>query len=148
MGYKPVYADASEVYNIQTLPPREIKQAGKIYTYGNLLFIGEPKAGIHVFNNADPSNPLAISFISIPGNRDLAIKNGTLLADNLDALVSLDISRLDSVTIASQLFNIFPKAAEAYPDLARDQYFECPDPSKGVVIGWELALLTEPKCYR
>src|SRR5258706_7186484 len=75
---------------------RDLHSAGKIYVYKNYLFVVEPRAGVHIFNNADPANPVNLSFITIPAIGDVAVKDNTLYADNAIDLIALDISNPSS----------------------------------------------------
>lgn len=72
--------------------PRELANAGRIYFKDDFLYINEPNEGIHVIDNHNPSDPVHISFISIPGNYDLAIYGNTLYADSYIDLVAIDVS--------------------------------------------------------
>src|SRR5438067_537251 len=56
----------------------QAKRTGKIYIYNNYLFINEPNEGIHIYNNANPSAPVNVGFLQIPGNVDLAVHNNIL----------------------------------------------------------------------
>lgn len=72
--------------------PRPLEEPGKLYVKDQYLFIIEVKKGIHVFDNSNPAAPKAISFLSIPGNVDLAVRDNILYADSYVDLVALDIS--------------------------------------------------------
>jgi hypothetical protein len=71
--------------------PRALSMVGKIYAKDNFIFINEVKRGVHVFDNTDPKNPKAVSFIRIPGNGDIAIKGDVMYADNYMDVVAFDI---------------------------------------------------------
>ena len=77
--------------------PRPLEQPGKLYVKDQYLFIVEVKKGIHVFDNSNPALPKAISFLSIPGNVDLAVRGNILYADSYIDLVALDISNPASI---------------------------------------------------
>ncbi|GAA4437131.1 hypothetical protein GCM10023091_15940 [Ravibacter arvi] len=72
--------------------PRSLEQPGKIYVKDNYLFINEIKKGIHIIDNSNPSSPRQVSFINIPGNGDLAVKDNILYADSYMDLVAIDIT--------------------------------------------------------
>ncbi len=72
--------------------PREIGQPGKIYITGQYILVSEPGEGIHIINNSNPSAPVKVSFISIIGNQDMAVKGNILYADNFSDLLVFDIS--------------------------------------------------------
>lgn len=77
---------------VKVQAPADLEQPGKIYIKDQYLFINEIKKGIHVIDNSNPSNPRHISFISIPGNGDMAVKDHILYADSYMDLVAIDIS--------------------------------------------------------
>ena len=72
--------------------PRALKKPGKIYAFGQYLFINERQEGIHVIDNADPANPRPIAFWAIEGNVDMSIRGQYLYADQYVDLLSIDIS--------------------------------------------------------
>lgn len=145
-GYRPIYIPAEEAKEVVALPPKPLEQPGKIMVYQHYLFINELRRGVHVFDNEDPKNPEPLSFLKIPGNIDIAIKGDILYADNVADLVALDISNVRDIKIKKRIAGVFG-AQVAIPS-ETGIYFECPDPSKGVVVGWEPAILKNPKCYR
>ena len=63
--------------------PRPIDESGKVYTYQDYIFINDKSQGIHVIDNSNPQQPRKISFIKIPGNVDISIKDDFLFADSL-----------------------------------------------------------------
>jgi hypothetical protein len=141
-GYRPVYASDTEK-TITFSSARSVQKPGKIYIYGNYLLVNEREKGIHFFNNADPTAPEPIGFLSVEGNVDMAIKGNVLYVDHLSSMVALNIADLNDIKELSRFrtwINNLP------PDEGR--YFECIDPEKGEVIGWELVTLNNPKCYR
>ena len=78
---------------------KPIKQNGKIVAYQHFLFIIEPNEGIHVYDNADNTAPVALGFLSIPGNSDLIIKDDVLYADSYTDLVKIGIEDGNAVEI-------------------------------------------------
>ncbi len=158
-GYKPVYFDtASNIRDlIYSTTPRPVKTVGKIYTYKQYLFVGEPGLGVHVFDNTDPSSPIPFAFLNIPFNYDIAIRDTVLFADTYTGLVSIGISDFPKIYVlqyikSSSLVPGLPveDPTQPIPGFIRNGkvYFECIDNSKGVVVGWERATLENPKCYQ
>jgi hypothetical protein len=145
MGYRPVYASYEEIRKVETLSPQALIHPGKIYVKGNYLFVNDINQGIHVINNQNPASPQPVSFISIPGNVDIAVKDNVLYADNATDLVALDISDPNDVKLVKRIMNSFPYSK--FPPYSNVK-FECVDPSKGVVVRWEQAELQDPKCFR
>ena len=150
-GYVPVYASAASSKVISAESPRATVNAGKIYTTGNLLFQVEADSGIHVINYANPANPQKLGFIRSVLCKELSVKNGFIYTNNLSDLVVIDINNINSVREVSRVANVFPDLSLQYPAKTNPSggiYFECPDPAKGVIIGWQLKTIKNPKCWR
>jgi len=110
--YKPIYKTLSEVRaNMKSNPAQALKSPGKIYIYGNYIFLNESNEGIHIIDNSQPTAPKNIAFINIPGNLDLAVTGSTLYADSYGDLVAFDISNPLSVQPKKFLNNVFPYRA-------------------------------------
>lgn len=141
-GLRPIYA--LENANILHTAAKKINNPGKIYVYGDYLFISEKMQGIHIIDNSNPEFPQPVGFIQVPGNADMAVKENVLYVDNLKDLVAIDISDPTQTKEIKRIKNVF-SASDQYP--TQDGiYFECVDESKGYVIGWEKAILEDPKC--
>jgi hypothetical protein len=90
---EPIYMSLQELRtSVIGEEPRDLVNAGRIYFKDDFLYINEKNEGIHVIDNRNPSNPVYRSFITIPGNYDLAIYGNTLYADSYIDLVAIDIS--------------------------------------------------------
>lgn len=117
-----------------------IGTAGKIYIKDNYLFVNEKYKGIHVFDNSNPTSPVNLAFLDIPGNVDLAVKGNYLYADNYVDLIVLDISNLSSPVEVARVQDIFPytipETSEMYPISNIDQ-------NQGVIVGWQVKQVTE-----
>ncbi len=87
--------------------PTTIVQTGKIYIYQDYLFINEPGKGVHIFNNVDPSKPVAMAFLSIPGNVDLAVLDGKLYADSFTDLLTFDLENPASPKLLTRNKDVF-----------------------------------------
>jgi hypothetical protein len=142
-GYQAVYGSKTQS-EIALLQSKPVRNPGKIYAYNNLLLVNELKEGIHIFDNSDPFHPKPLYFINILGNNDMAIKDDVLYADHngdlkairLNGFTSLAVQ--DSLTLADWNLGVPPP---------RGFYFECVEPSKGIVIGWREIEIESPRCY-
>jgi len=143
-GYKPIYATAEDLNNIEMRKDEPLENPGRIYTYEHYLLVNDESKGIHIYDNSNPANPAEVSFIAIPGNMDFSVRQGVLYADNITDLVIVDISQPASPVYVNKIPHVFP--AQQFPD--QFGAFECVDPAKGVVIGWEKTTLTDAKCYK
>jgi len=107
--YDPVFIKPEVLrQKITASTSKELITTGKIYVYGDYLLINEPDLGIHVVDNKIPANPRFISFIKIPGNSDLAVRNGLLYADSYIDLVVLDLKNPQDVKEVFRVENVFP----------------------------------------
>lgn len=139
----PVYAQG-DVSEIKLLPARPIEAPGKIYTYLQFLLVNEVNQGIHLFDNSDPANPVALGFIQVTGNIDVAVRNNVLYADHMGGLVSVATDAfktfevIDKLPLSNWLLGVPPPS---------NSYFECIDPDKGMVVAWKKQALSNPQCY-
>ena len=109
--YTPVYKSLSQVRaEMKSTMPKPIKSPGKIYLFGNYIFMNETDKGIHVIDNSNPSSPSRIGYINIPGNLDLAVKGSYLYADSYSDLVVFDISNPVNVTPVKFMNNVFKES--------------------------------------
>ena len=119
--FDPVFMASAELRtSIGPEEPRTLENPGKIYSYGRYLFINEPNEGIHIYDNADPAQPQAISFLPIPGNVDLAVQNGLLYADSYVDLVVFDLADPAQPQMVGRTESVFPSLGE--------------DPERGIVV--------------
>ena len=106
----PVYMQMSTVREGEIIvePGKPLDNPGKIYLYGDYLLINEPQKGIHLIDNANPSSPVAIHFINIPGNVDMAVNANMLYADSYVDLLTFDISDSDNIQMVKRVEDVFP----------------------------------------
>jgi hypothetical protein len=136
--YEPVFyvredMNASVVFHA----PKPIMETGKIYIYQDYLFVNVPGKGIHIINNEDPTNPIPEGYLQIPGNFDLAIKDGYLFADNATDLISLRLPiNGSSFNLEKRVENVFDEPAP--PDgLAVPKRTLENRPKNSVIIAWQ-----------
>lgn len=107
--FTPFTLTVGQVRNgVQTEQPRTLASPGKIYTKDGFLLINEIKEGIHVIDNRNPSAPKMVSFLRIPGNGDMAIRNNILYADSYMDLVAFDISDPQNIRELNRVKDVFP----------------------------------------
>lgn len=144
-GVRPIYATESEA-DVKSLPSRNIEKPGKIYVINDYLLVVDELKGLHIFDNRDSENPINIGFVQIAGSTDLAIRDNILYANQASDLLAIDVSNPQNIQLVSRVKDVFPFASQ-YPQES-GIYFECPDPAKGLVVGWEPATLNNPECYK
>lgn len=134
--YKPILIDRAELEkSIKMTGVKEIKDAGKIYRNGDLLFINELYEGVHVIDNSDPTNPTKIGFIKILGNVDIAMQGNIIYADNAVDLVTL---RYDGSTISEvdRERNVFPEPVAPDWGSIPTEFNEENRPANTVIVKW------------
>ncbi|MDP5171782.1 MAG: hypothetical protein NWR72_16155 [Bacteroidia bacterium] len=135
-SYNPVYLSMEEIRaGVQTGPAQALKQPGKMYYKDGFLFISEVNKGIHVIDNTDPVNPTPVSFISVPGNLDIAAKGNILYADSYLDLVVIDISNPSAAAEVGREQNVFPYGSWHNGLWA--------DSDSGIAIDWVETEITE-----
>jgi len=128
-AYFPIYKSRESLLGeVGLKTPMDIVSAGKIFIYGNYIFINDVDKGIHIIDNTSPASPKQIGFLNIQGNLDLWVKNNLLYADCFDNLLVLDISQIQDIHLVESLPNVFPQ--RLYDGITIDE-------NKGYIIGWE-----------
>ncbi|MCX6220512.1 MAG: hypothetical protein NTZ69_05950 [Bacteroidia bacterium] len=137
LALEPVYLSFADLRaSVKIISQQDLVNPGKIYTFGNYIFINEVMKGVHVYNNINPATPQYIGFINIPGNLDLAVRNNILYADSYLDLVAIDVtdpSRAKEVGRVKSTFS-YSLPAKTRTDL-RTGYV---DWSRGIVVDWEV----------
>lgn len=146
-AYVPVYMALSDVEQISAGPEQPTRNAGKIYAFGNYIFQNDINAGIHIIDNSNKSNPVKIAFLKLPLSSEIAVKGNFLYANNYVDLVVFDITNPANPTFVKRVKNVFPPENQNYP-AGTNNYFQCPDKSKGIVVSWELKNIDAPNCRR
>lgn len=144
MGWHPIYLTDSTAADIGNLDPQPIAQGGKIYIKDRYLYQVEKNRGIHVLDIRNPEQPEKVTFIQINGAQELSIKGNLLYSNNYNDLVVIDITDIRQVALVSRTKDMFHLNDGNMPP--EKGYFQCIDPDKGPVIGWERQLLAAPKC--
>lgn len=151
-AWVPIYSQNNTAIKVITgTTPRPTVKAGKIYTTGSLLYQVEEDSGIHVINYANPTSPQKLGFIRSFLCKEVTVKNGLIYTNNFSDLVVIDASNMASVREVARTPDVFPDLALQYPPKPNNSsqvYFECPDPKKGIVVGWELKTIDNAKCWR
>ena len=146
-AFVPVYSPLIDINSIAVEAARPTDQAGKIYAYGTFIFQNELYKGIHIINNTNRSQPNKLAFLKVPFSTEIAVKGNYLYTNNHDDILVFDITNPANPQLVKRLENIFPPINQMYPPFNNVQ-FECPDPSKGVVVRWDMKRIKTPKCRR
>ncbi len=119
----PVYKTYDEIRTpVAMEAAHDLINPGKIYTYGVYLLVCEWNEGIHLIDNTNPSAPLSLAFIKIPGCTDMAMKNGILYVNNYTDLLALEIISATAIKEVFRGQNFFKPIAQ--------------DAGNGVLVGY------------
>ena len=125
---RPIFADKAQVIaDIKSGTPRQLESPGKIFIKGHHLFINELNKGVHVFDNSNPSSPKAVSFISIPGNIDIAVSGSYLYADMYTDMLTIDIHDPLNARLVDTAAFVFPE---------RMYYSGWSDDPSQIIVDW------------
>lgn len=134
--YSPVYMSLETFRNaVSVEAPKAVQNPGKIYVKDNYLFVSEIAKGIHIFDNKNPENPVAISFINVPGNYDIAFNCDKLYVDSSTDLLVFDMTNPAQPQLVNRIENALPHIVFYRGYTA--------DANKGVVVEWIQEIVTE-----
>jgi hypothetical protein len=130
-SFKPIYLKRSIFENsIQFETAKPTVNSGKIYIKEQLMFINDINKGFQVYNYANPTNPVAIGYIKIPGATDVAVRNNILYINQATDLVSINYNLFsNTITVTNRIKNAFP------PKVSPDG-FTAYEKENQVVIDW------------
>ncbi len=145
-AYVPVYASATDLENIEVTAVRSTTKAGKIYAYGNYIFQNELYEGIHIIDRSQ-AQPKKVAFLKVPFSTEVAVKGNYLYTNSVSDIVVFDIVNPLQPMVVKRLKNAFPAVNQEYPPFS-NVFFECVDPSKGIVVDWVLKTIPKANCRR
>lgn len=143
-SYYPVYFSSADT-EIKMNDPVAIEEVSRAFITGDYVFLVKPLEGIHVINFTNKLNPINQGFIQLKGCKEVEIKDQFLFVQQHADLVTLNISNIYQLVI-----NRIPEFFQPYDILPpKGSFFECPDPTKGIIVDWILENeLTKHDCKR
>ena len=150
--HTPTYETPSQLSaKITVTPAKDYATAGKIITYENYIFINRPLEGIHVVDNSNPTAPVNLHFINIPGSLDMSIIDNHLYTDMFSALVVFNIENVTAPEIledftVEDVFDYDPYVTlpEIVDESTIYRNYAPIDESQGIVTGWTVEIREEP----
>lgn len=135
--YIPVVISREQLESSFTVAePKALINPGKIYHYGQYIFVTEMYSGIHIIDNADPSNPMPIKFLSILGCVDLAVKSDVLYADNAVDLLSISIADMNDIKLLNRVRDAFPEVLPPDHTSVPTEFSKANRPANSIIISW------------
>jgi hypothetical protein len=137
----PIYMNTELIQDlVGSEEPRELSSPGKIHINGNRLFIVDQFQGVHVFDNSNPSDPINMAYLKIPGVVDIASRGFALYADSYTDLLTIDVADLSAISVADRdedaFTQILPPTNNEYPMVPVDE-------AQGTVVGWKVETIKE-----
>ena len=131
------YMSKSEFRNaVDIIAPRTIQLPGKIYAYNNYIFVNEVNNGVHIIDNTNPGSPKAISYIKIPGNEDISVKDNYLYADSATDLLVFNISNINDISLVERLEDVFTVYNHHAPSEAQAFEYDNFNYETDILVGW------------
>jgi len=134
--------DVRNSFEVQTA--KEMVKPGKLYVFGDILFVVDVHKGFHVINNSNPAAPVRQQFIQLDGCTDLVVKGDYIYANNANDLVTIRVNS-GTYTLVDRNqneFNLFEtkidSVAADYQVIERwvtDEEYNCE--SGGIVFGMQ-----------
>ena len=131
---------------IQSEVPRVMKNPGKIYVKGNLVFQNDIGYGVHIIDNTIPAQALPVGFIKVNGSSEMSIKGNYMYVNSYNALVVVDVSDWQNVKEIKRVANAFQKGFESdrnvrhfIPPPEHGVYYDCnyyPGSIDKIQSGW------------
>jgi len=135
--YKPILMSADDLESsVNFIGNRPLENPGKMYYKDSIVFINEKYKGVHIIDNHDPSNPVKLGFITIPGSLDIAIKGNVLYADNAKDLVAVSLATYTDPVVTQRIKNIFPDLIPPDQGYLPPQYQADNRPENTVIVEW------------
>ncbi len=122
--------------SVEIQEARSIRESGKIYVWKDYIFINDKNEGVHIIDNTDRYSPKKISFLKIPRNTDIAIKDEKLYANNGMDLVVFELSDMNNIKETGRIKDVFPYYYQAAPEGATYIDLQDFDATNQVIIGY------------
>ena len=84
----------------------------------NYILIGENGKGIHILDNADPSNPVNIMFLQLPFTKEFFVDNNMIYAESQYDFIKIDLSDMNNPVMVDRVEYAFAEAIENADGLA------------------------------
>ncbi len=143
----PIYVKL-EVGDVVSENVRETTNIGQIVFYKSYILILESNTGIHVIDNEDVLIPAYINFLNLPGLTSFHVKDDSIIALFANHIINISIIDIQNSMITAILeLEPSPNGTGNHPnDQNYSGKFECVDLSKGIVTGWEMKNIIDPRC--
>ncbi len=129
----PIYKTLAEMHAPVTVgASRDLNEPGKIFVSGNYILINELRKGVHIIDNSNPSNPVNVAFLDVPGNMDIAVKGNLLFLDSYFDIVTFDISNPASPVFIGRSKDAFPSSK-----------FRFDESLNAFIVGYDEKIVTE-----
>jgi hypothetical protein len=111
IGFEPIVAEAADWRTASfaiSEPVAEVCEPSGFYVYGDILFVLDKQAGLHIIDNSDNANPHPLAFMGVPGGEGIAVRNNILYLNQYSDLLAFDISEPTAPELLSRTEEAFP----------------------------------------
>ncbi len=124
---------------VEIIPPKpSLNETGKIYAYNEYIFVTDVGKGVQVIDNSDPKAPKAITFIKIPINEDISVKDNVLYADSATDLLTFDISNINNIVLKQRLKDVFEVYNYEIPEDVQVVDYNDFNYQEDIIVGWTI----------
>lgn len=129
--YTPLFMKRADLENSvkYVAGKHEMKEPGKIYVYGDKIFVNEKYQGVHIIDNSNPANPVQTGYIVVPGCLDMAVKGNIIYLDNAVDFVAFD---MNTHKVTERIVGYFPE----HVDPNGMSYYKSKLPKDMILVGW------------
>ena len=136
-SYKPIIMSRSAARSsISFMEPRKISNAGKLTVRDSIVFLNEKYKGYHIINNSDPSSPVNIGFLRVPGSIDMVIKGSFIYADQSVEFLTIDISHYQNPKVVAGIDDLLPELRTPDNYYLPTIYSKPNRPENTIIVDW------------
>lgn len=124
---------------IEVESPKPITNTGKFYFYQDYIFVNDGE-GVHIIDNRNPDSPQKISYIKVPGTKDMEVKDDILYVDSYSDLVLFDLSNINDIVpldVFEDVFNGYDRVIPAVEQQVDFYDYGTFDFDQNIIVGWE-----------
>lgn len=108
-GFDPVITTPAEWRSSEFLcwGPIDYCEASSFYVYEEYLFMMEATKGLHIFDNSDPTNPIPVTFMAVPGGQGISVRNDILYMNQYTDLVAFNLVDPATPELVGRTLDVF-----------------------------------------
>jgi len=90
--------------------PQVLTKPGKIYIKDHFLFVNDVNKGFQIYNYVNPSQPIPLVYLKVPGATDVAVRDNLLFINQaVDLITVLYDTSTQGFSVIDRDRNMFPQ---------------------------------------